>query len=182
MANARPYNHLWAIHSPEKASLPAKPGAQRALFSWAGPVGANTTLSAQKRGRWRAWRSCRLMPSPFPPYQWPSCAGWRGKRVPSARRNVSVWNPLRQWEPLVVRWPFCCICLLPLVAVRFAGERYGEAVEAARRLVEPPQMRLPLELETALVRCISARDDGEPGSATDYLGQTLRLAEQLNFL
>ncbi|HTT91786.1 MAG TPA: AAA family ATPase [Acidimicrobiales bacterium] len=89
---------------------------------------------------------------------------------------------LRQWEPLVVRWPFCCICLLPLVAVRFAGERYEEAVEAARRLVEPPQMRLPLELETALVRCISAWDDGEPGSATDYLGQALRLAEQLNFL
>ena len=89
---------------------------------------------------------------------------------------------LQQWQPLVVRYPFCWISLLPLAAVRFAGERYNEAIEAARCLVEPPQMRLPPRLESAVVRSISAWDSGQARSAADHLDQALRLAEQLNFL
>jgi len=31
MTNARPYNHLWAIHSPEKASLPVASGLKHLM-------------------------------------------------------------------------------------------------------------------------------------------------------
>jgi len=89
---------------------------------------------------------------------------------------------LQQWEPLVVRYPFCWISLLPLIAVRFAGERYAEAIEAARRLVEPPQMRLPAQLETALVRAISAWESVQPHAVAEHLNQALHLADHLNFL
>jgi hypothetical protein len=89
---------------------------------------------------------------------------------------------LRQWEPLVVRYPFCWISLLPLIAVRFAGRRYGEAIEAARRLVEPPQMRLPAQLEKAFVRAISAWESAEPHAVAEHLNRALQLADHLNFL
>ena len=89
---------------------------------------------------------------------------------------------LQQWEPLVVRYPFCWISLLPLTAVRLADERYGEAIEAARRLVEPPQMRLPAPLETALAGAVSAWDRARPHLVADLLGQALQLAEDFSFL
>ena len=122
-------------------------------------------------------------------YPWPTSAmakallcwvAWK-EGAPDEAERLGI-EALQQWEPLMVRAPLCWICLLPLVAVRFAGERYHEAIEAARRLVEPLQMRLPSQLETALVSSIAAWDAEQPRAAAHHLGQALRLAEQLNFL
>jgi class 3 adenylate cyclase/tetratricopeptide (TPR) repeat protein len=107
-------------------------------------------------------------------------AAWKEGAFDEAER-LGV-EALQQWQPLIVRYPFCWITVLPLVAVRLANERYHEAIEAARGLLEPPQMRLPPRLEAALVRSISAWDSGQPRLAADYLGRALRLAEELNFL
>ncbi|HXW82400.1 MAG TPA: AAA family ATPase, partial [Acidimicrobiales bacterium] len=89
---------------------------------------------------------------------------------------------LQQWEPFVVRYPFCWISLLPLIAVRFAEERYAEAIDAARRLVEPPQMQFPAQLESALVRAISAWENVQRHAVAEHLNQALHLAHHLNFL
>jgi DNA-binding SARP family transcriptional activator/tetratricopeptide (TPR) repeat protein len=105
---------------------------------------------------------------------------WKeGALVEAERLGVQA---LEQWEPLVVRYPFCWICLLPLIAVRLAGGRHQEALASARRLVEPIQMRLPAQLESAVAAALSASESGRPATAAERLRQALGIAEQLNFL
>jgi hypothetical protein len=89
---------------------------------------------------------------------------------------------LEQWRTNMVRYPFCCICLWPLVVVRLADGRDEEAVNAAREILRPPQMRLPPRLETTLASAISAWDEGSRVDATRRLAQALRLAEKLRFI
>ena len=71
-------------------------------------------------------------------YPWPTSAmakallcwvAWK-EGAPDEAERLGI-EALQQWEPLMVRAPLCWICLLPLVAVRFAGERYHEAIEAS---------------------------------------------------
>ena len=108
-----------------------------------------------------------------------SWVAWKEGRFAEAERLAE--DALEQWRPTMVRYPFCWICLWPLVAVRLADGRWEGSVVAARELLKPPQMRLPVELEAAVRSAISAWDGGEPGLAAGRLGQALRLATELNF-
>jgi hypothetical protein len=108
-----------------------------------------------------------------------SWVSWKEGRFAEAERLAE--DALEQWRPTVVRYPFCWICLWPLIAVRLADGRREGSLAAARELLKPPQMRLPVELEAAVRSAISAWDGGEPGLAVGRLDQALLLATELNF-
>jgi hypothetical protein len=108
-----------------------------------------------------------------------SWVAWKECRFDEAERLAE--DALEQWRPTMVRYPFCWICLWPLVGLRLADGRWEGSMAAARELLKPPQMRLPEELETALRSAISAWDRGARGLAVGRLGQALQLATELNF-
>ena len=89
---------------------------------------------------------------------------------------------LEQWRPTVVRYPLCSICLWPLIAVRVADGRSAQAVAAARELVQPPQMRLPYELEVSVQSAISAWESTDGPETRGRLQKALALAEKLGYL
>jgi DNA-binding SARP family transcriptional activator len=78
-------------------------------------------------------------------------------------------------------FPFGWICLWPLLSVRLGEGRTEEAMDAARQLLQPPQMRLPPELEGAVVRALAAWESGEAGVAAEKLRACVALARRLNF-
>ena len=86
------------------------------------------------------------------------------------------------WEPFRGLYPYGCICLLPLAAVRLANGRGAEAISAARELLEPPQLRLADELEKRVGLAISAWDGGQHALASHRLAKALQLAEQMKYI
>jgi hypothetical protein len=78
-------------------------------------------------------------------------------------------------------FPFAWICLLPLIAVRLAEGRTAGAITAARELLQPPQMRLPPQLEESLAGALAAWEADEHGLASERLRKSVVLAERLNF-
>ncbi len=107
-----------------------------------------------------------------------SWVAWKEGRCAEAEQLAVA--ALEQWRPNLVRYPFCWICLWPLVATRLADGRHEAAFEAARELVQPDQMRLPDDLEAAVRSALLARDSGDPSAAKD-LREALRLAGRLGF-
>jgi hypothetical protein len=65
--------------------------------------------------------------------------------------------------------------------VRLAGGQVGEAVEAARMMLVPPQQRLPDELESAVQTALDARENGEARLAEVRLREAVALAERLRY-
>lgn len=88
---------------------------------------------------------------------------------------------LELWRTTVVSYPWYWVCLWPLVAVRLAGGQVGEAVEAARMMLVPPQQRLPDELESAVQTALDARENGEARLAEVRLREAVALAERLRY-
>ena len=104
---------------------------------------------------------------------------WKLGRAAQAER--AAIEALDQWRPNMVRYPFCAICLWPLIAVRLAEGRHAAAVEAASELLRPPQMRFPGELEADVALAISAWDNGDAPAAVQALKRALNLAQELRF-
>jgi hypothetical protein len=65
--------------------------------------------------------------------------------------------------------------------VRLAEGRHTAAVEAARELLRPPQMRFPDELEADVALAISSWDNGDAPAAVQALNKALNLAQELRF-
>ena len=86
------------------------------------------------------------------------------------------------WEPFRGLYPYGCTCLLPLAAVRLTKGRGAEAIRAARELLEPPQLRLPVELEKRVGLAISAWDGDQHALASHRLAKALQLAEQMKYI
>jgi tetratricopeptide (TPR) repeat protein len=105
---------------------------------------------------------------------------WKEGRRDDVERLAS--EALSQWEPYIVRYPFCSICLWPLIAVRLAQGSYDKAMVAARELLEPPQMRLPSALEAAVGSALSTWDSGQHSRAVERLKRALAMAGALNFI
>ena len=104
---------------------------------------------------------------------------WKEGRF--AEAELLGQEALEKWRTGAAHYPFYWVALWPLMAVRHAGGRYEEAVAAARELLSPDQMRLPLELETTVDSAVAAWDSRQPEVARDRLGRALRLAELLDF-
>jgi hypothetical protein len=109
-----------------------------------------------------------------------SWVAWKEGR--SAETERLALEALAQWRPTIVRYPFCSICLWPLIAVRAADGRLDQAVAAARELVLAPQMRLPDELEVSVQHAISAWETSDRSATAERLAQALAVAEKLGFL
>jgi hypothetical protein len=109
-----------------------------------------------------------------------SWVAWKEER--DRKAESLALEALEQWRPTVVRYPFCSICLWPLIAVRIADGRSDEAVTAVQELVRPPQMRLPYELEVSVQSAISAWESADRPETRERLQKTLALAEKLGHL
>ena len=88
---------------------------------------------------------------------------------------------LELWAGLVVTFPFQWSCLWPLLSVRLATGEVDKAVEASRQLLEPPQLRLPDDLETVLETAVMAWDQGDREVAAEQLSAALELAGHLGY-
>jgi hypothetical protein len=73
------------------------------------------------------------------------------------------------------------VYLFPLIAVRLGAGRGGEAVTAARQLLDPTQQALPDGLTAALEAAGEAWDHGELGLAGQHLESALLLARDRNY-
>ena len=100
--------------------------------------------------------------------------GHRDEVEALAQEALGLW-PATSWQP------FHWVCLWPLIAVRLGDGEVTRAVEAARQLVQPPQQRLPDELEAEVQAAIEAGEHGELERARKTLVKALELAHQLRF-
>ena len=108
-----------------------------------------------------------------------SWVAWKKGQYTDTERLAT--EALEKWRPNMVRYPFCSICVWPLIAVRLADGRHEEAFDAARELFWPAQMRFPAELEKAVISAISLWDEGSLEKGVSRLAQSLGLAEKLRF-
>jgi hypothetical protein len=104
---------------------------------------------------------------------------WREERFEDVLSLAG--EALKLWATNVVSYPLYFVGLWPLLAVRLAAGQVAEAVDAARQLLAPPQLRLPDELECAVQAAIAAWEEGAPHVAGERLGQAVELAQQLRF-
>ena len=57
-----------------------------------------------------------------------------------------------------------------------------QAIEYTRRMLPPPQMRLPAALESVLQEAITVWEGGQSNVARSRLKQATRLAQKLGYL
>ena len=74
------------------------------------------------------------------------------------------------------------LTLCPLVAVEVAERNIEQAIEYARSLLDPKQMRLPDDLTLALDAAIAAGEQSDFDTAGAELERAVILAERLGFL
>jgi class 3 adenylate cyclase len=104
---------------------------------------------------------------------------WREERTEDV---VAIANEaLELWQGIAVPYAFTCLCLWPLLAVRLAAGQVAEAVDAGRKLLMPPQIRFPDELESLVQSALDRWDTGEHERAASELAEALQLAERLGY-
>ena len=120
-----------------------------------------------------------LFPSPEMARAVLSWVAWKEDR-PSEVEELAeeVLRPTPGNEP---SFPFAWICLWPLIAVRLAEGSPAGAITAARKLLQPPQMRLPPQLEESLAGALAAWEADEHALASERLRNSVVLAERLRF-
>jgi tetratricopeptide (TPR) repeat protein len=77
---------------------------------------------------------------------------------------------------------FLWVALWPLIGVALAQGQATQALEHARRLLPPPQMRLPEALEQAVQQAIDTWEGGKHKKARACLKQATHLAETIGYL
>jgi DNA-binding SARP family transcriptional activator/tetratricopeptide (TPR) repeat protein len=104
---------------------------------------------------------------------------WRDERP----EDVLVFanEALELWGTTVVSYSWYWLCLWPLIAVHLAAGQLAEAVDASRRLLRPPQQRLPDELESLVESVQTAWDGAEHDRAKEKLAEAVALAAQLRY-
>ena len=88
---------------------------------------------------------------------------------------------LSRWGSLSVTYHFKGFCLWPLMSVHLSAGRISEAVEAGSRILEPPQIRLPDELESVVNVAKWAWDAGEAELAARELEKSVELARRFRY-
>jgi class 3 adenylate cyclase/tetratricopeptide (TPR) repeat protein len=104
---------------------------------------------------------------------------WRDERFEEVVALADT--ALELWGHTVVSYSSYWICLWPLIAVRLKAGLLAEAVFASRKLLVPPQQRLPDELESLVESAGAAWDDGEHALAARELTEALELACNLGY-
>ncbi len=88
---------------------------------------------------------------------------------------------LQLWRTTIVSYSWYWLCLWPIIAVRLRSGQIAESIDAGRRLLAPPQQRLPDDLESLLQEAGAAWDQNENRVASDKLAQALQLAVTLGY-
>jgi class 3 adenylate cyclase/tetratricopeptide (TPR) repeat protein len=104
-------------------------------------------------------------------------AAWKEGSLADAEHLAE--EALDQWERSTfypVHWPG----LWPLVAVRLGDGRVAEAIDAARQLVQPRNMRI-IPLEPLLLAAIKAWEENDKRLAATHLSEALIEAEHLRY-
>ena len=87
---------------------------------------------------------------------------------------------LEQWRPFP--YPLEWLARWPLLAVVLGQGRIADAVGHARAMLDPAQQRLPDAVTAILEKAVQAREGEEPGSAEQYLRQSIALAGEMGYL
>jgi hypothetical protein len=127
-------------------------------LAWVGQM-TNYTYTAKACLAWIAWREGDLM---------------------EARAQATTGLELLQGAlaNYPVKWPALC----PLLAVAVAEQKLAEAVETARALLHPTQMRLPDALTAALEAAIVASEQNCIEDTGTQLQRAINLAQEMGFL
>jgi tetratricopeptide (TPR) repeat protein len=104
---------------------------------------------------------------------------WRGQQVGLALALGA--EALELWESHPESYPFHCLALWPLAGANLDAGRLEEAVDAARQLLEPSQVRLPDELEAAVQSACETWDRADPELASQLLAGAVQLARDLGY-
>jgi tetratricopeptide (TPR) repeat protein len=89
---------------------------------------------------------------------------------------------LEPWQQSETGFMFQWLALFPLTSVALAHDRIAEAVEYARRVLEPAQQALPDPLQMVLEGAIEAWESGEPEATRRYFDRALELAQEMGYL
>jgi hypothetical protein len=104
---------------------------------------------------------------------------WRDQQVQQAFALGA--QALELWDSQPESYPFHFLALWPLAGANLDAGRLEEAVDAARQLLEPSQLRLPDELEGVVQSACEAWDRVEPELAGQLLAEAVQLARELGY-
>ncbi|MGA2802951.1 MAG: AAA family ATPase [Acidimicrobiales bacterium] len=88
---------------------------------------------------------------------------------------------LELWGTTIVSYSWYSLCLWPMIAVRLRAGQIDEAIDLSRKLLEPPQQRLPDDLELLVEQAGAASDQKRRRVAADKLAEALELAVALGW-
>ncbi len=131
--------------------------AQVLKTAWAGQM-VNYTAAAKASLAWIAWREGDLAE-----------VREQGRASLELVKSVAIA-------------PFKWTALWPLVGVALAEQNISEAVEYARTLLDPKQMRQPDEITAALEAAIAASDQNQIEEAGTQLNHALNLAQEIGYI
>jgi len=114
---------------------------------------------AQANRAWVEWRVANL-----------------AQTVENGRAALASWG--RVTAPNQFKWT----ALFPLLAAALAQANIAEAIEQARGMLPPPQLRLPQALEATLQDAIKSWEANQSENADACLRQAVELAGQLGYL
>jgi adenylate cyclase len=106
-------------------------------------------------------------------------AAWRSGRADDVRK-LGI-NALGLWDSQPVPYPFHCLALWPLIGTYLGAGQTEKGIEAGRRLLEPPQLRMPDEIEATLQAASDLYESGEVKQAAGLLGEAIQLARQCGY-
>jgi len=126
--------------------------------TWAGPM-ADYTYVVQACQSWIAWREGRLD---------------EARKYGLAAREALL-GPFHHW-------PFQWVIYFPLLAVATAEQQVPEAIEYAKRMIDPKQMILPEDLTVALARAIQLGEAEQSDAALQTFAEALKLANEMGYV
>jgi hypothetical protein len=88
---------------------------------------------------------------------------------------------LERWKSELKSYPLRCLALFPLASAYLDLGQTEKAVVAASQTLEPPQARLPDELEAAVQAACDAWDHVGPEQASGLLADAVKLARDLGY-
>jgi hypothetical protein len=114
---------------------------------------------AEANRAWLAWRAGNIQ-----------------QTVEKGRAALADWAQVS--TTIQFRWP----ALFPLLAAALAQGNIAEAIDHARGMLPPPQMRLPQTLEAILQSALIAWEANHSEDASACLRQAIQHGAQLGYL
>ncbi|MCP4660458.1 MAG: protein kinase [bacterium] len=106
-------------------------------------------------------------------------AAWRAGSLTEVEEHAA--RALECWQEAMMSYPFQWTALLPLLAAKLDQDELPEAIELARRLLEPSQEQLASPLPAALDECIALWED-RSDETRGRLAEAVQLARKLLYL